>query len=109
MTRALNVPANLVGAAMSKRRSADPIIAADNQPARQPSRPKRGKIAVYMDIDQIDRVRGAYAALPAAQRPPSLSQWIAALVLAETSAIEKTTNVEPLGRGHLRKGAPFKT
>lgn len=109
MTRSLNVPANLVGAAMSKRRSADPIIDADNHPARQDSRPKRGKIAVYMDDDQIARVRGAYAALPVAQRPPSLSQWIASLILAEITVIEKTISVEPLGIGRLKKGAPFKT
>lgn len=97
MTRSLNVPANLVGAAMSKRRSADPIIAADNQPARQSSRPRRGKIAVYMDIDQIARVRGAYAALPAAQRPRRYPNGSPPSFLQKPLQLKRLRTSSPLG------------
>lgn len=107
MKRSLNVPDSLVKAATTKRRSTDPVIS--GVPASRAPRAKRGKIAVYMDTDQLARVRGCYAALPAGRRPPSLSQWIAGLILDEVEKIEEVYESAPLESGRLRKGAPFKS
>lgn len=90
----------------AKRRSNNPVI--NGQPEPASAAPRRSRISVYLTTDEAARVRAAYQALPGTIRPPSLSQWIAELLVAQVDQIED--NEGPLGRieaGKLRKGRPL--
>ncbi|WP_182348735.1 ParB family protein [Tomitella gaofuii] len=75
------------------------VSAASEAPARKAARGgsaagKRNKIAIYMDEDDVNRARAAYAetTTPSREGPKSFSAFIVEAVLKETERLERKYN-----------------